>query len=109
MADIADTVLLVEKAMTSEEREQFMRKWLTINPRYNGATVADVLDELIEGDANLDVVEPIWEAHHDDFDDLGMPQLLRACTLAMLYTHGQVYWMGVSDLLGRAKEYFDYH
>ena len=44
------------------ESDLALANFVAINPHYNGAQWADVLDILGDADANLEVTEPVWEA-----------------------------------------------
>lgn len=84
----ATRLLAVERAMTLEEREQFLARFVGINPHYDGAHVADILDILNDSDSHLDVTEPLLEAHADEIgEDV---QLASLCTLAAIYAHGEI-------------------
>ena len=65
------------------------------NPHWRGAHVADVLAELANADANLDLVEPMYENHPVK----GLATFIHA----IFWTHGRdaVTWERVHELMER--------
>jgi hypothetical protein len=97
MLDIAS---LVEQAMTEEEKDDFLKRFLALNPRWRGAKVADVLDALYAQDAHLEDTEPMFEAHGKDVPE---KFLLTMCTLVVKYVCGEVIWESVEHLVRRVR------
>lgn len=94
----------VEKAMTEEERQGFLDDLIMLNPHLRGAHVADLLDMLAESDANLDVIEPMYEEHGNEVPE---PRLLNYCTQVVLYqsSNRTAPWEKVSELIERVREW----
>lgn len=62
MSDL-DPVIEVESAMSPAQRRSAYARFVGANPEYRGAFWADILADLVDRDANLDVTEPLWLAH----------------------------------------------
>lgn len=105
---MSDNFLRIEAAMAADERAAFLRNFTGVNPHWQGAQVADVLAELDNTDANLDFVEPMYEAHEGDTD---RPELIGSAVRAVLWSQGPftsqqaaqeaVTWDRVHDLIRR--------
>ena len=51
--------------LTSEQQSKIVDKFVAANPHWDGAKCDDILYELDNVDANLDVIEPLWESFPD--------------------------------------------
>ncbi len=79
-----DTYLTVQAALTYNECKLLFNRF-TDKPYWCGADVADVLAQLCDTDAHLDVIDSM----HDALSDLpNVVAFVRPCTLAMLYVDG---------------------
>lgn len=88
-----DPLIAVEKALTDEARESWLRRAFEMYPRLRGAKVADVLEHLNGTDSHLRLVEPWWETHGQrlTLDLLCDAELLSAsCRLAIVATGASV-------------------
>lgn len=74
----------VARAMTDPERQAFLLNWVTMNPRWQGANIADVLDELGNADAYLTLTEPIHASHAGEVPE---PGLLYMASVAAAIAH----------------------
>ena len=100
-----DVLLEVQDAMTALEREAFLHAFVTLYPQWQGAHVADILDNLLERDQHLDVTEPMHDQHGKDVQE---PRLLSAAALVVYYLMGEsvgndVPWKPVFDLVHRTR------
>ena len=85
MSDRTHEYLAVDRALTGFERTQLTRRWYEINPHQRGAMAADILEHLDSTDAHLDVIEPIEDAHRDDYPR----RPIGLCALAVMYAYGE--------------------
>jgi hypothetical protein len=97
----AKVLLAVEAAMTEDQRTEFMRRFLSVNPGWRGAEVADVLDNLQESDSDLGWVEPFMQRHPDLAARPGCGCAIRA----LIHGGGEVSEWEVRALLNRADEH----
>jgi hypothetical protein len=97
-----DYALAVERALCDEERARLLRRFLAYNPRWRGTEVADVLATLNDGDAFLDLLEPLYEDHGHEVPERG---LLASAALAAALLDGPeaVTWARVRDLVLRVR------
>jgi hypothetical protein len=93
-------VLAVDRALTVEERGQFLAEVYNRIPRMVGAEVADVLDIWQNSDAFLGLVEPFWEAHRDELDRTR--GIVYAVYAALVLDDGSLKIETVRDLAQRA-------
>lgn len=87
-----DVLLAVDWALTPSQRGAFLTHWYALNPNQRGAMVADVLEQLVDADANLDVTEPILEAWPNSSSVSGIytaTTLIRPAILALYYIEGR--------------------
>lgn len=103
----SNVYLRVEQAMTSDERERFLSNFVALNPRWQGAHVADVLDALSNQDSHLEIVEPLYEARGGEVPE---PGLLGACARAVAVVEGSAphgrrpgFGLAVFDLIERVR------
>ena len=82
-----DVLLAVDWALTPSQRGAFLTHWYALNPNQRGAMVADVLEQLVDADANLDVTEPILEAWPNS--SAVAVALIRPSILALYYIEGR--------------------
>lgn len=101
---MGDKYIQVQNAMAPEAREVFLKNFFEANPRWRGAHVADVLAELDNVDANLDLIEPLFEAHKDEINKTTRP-LISSVVNFIYWAHGReaVTWKRVSKLVARCK------
>lgn len=99
--DQTDIVLAVQKALTEEERNVFLQKFTWLNPRWQGAHVADVLQALDERDEDLSVVEPLYEAHGGEVPE---PGLIAAAARVVVTLKGSAPWEEVRGLVERTRK-----
>jgi len=95
--------LLVQYAMTIDEKAAFLKRFVDQNPNWNGAHVADILDNLNNTDANLTAVEFMYAAHEKDVPE---KDLLRTATNACIGAYGWTYsplWNKIVDLVTRVR------
>jgi hypothetical protein len=78
-----DTALAVERALTGEEQAAFLARFTSLNPRWKGSTVADILAELDNADAHLDLIEPVYQSHGPEVPE---PGLLAMAMYAAIYS-----------------------
>lgn len=100
-----DPCLAIEAAMTEEQRQAFLGRFYRLNPHWRGARVADILDELDNADANLEVTEPFFERHSDLLSIPAAPGRGHPAALAVLALHwsgDQISPEAVRSLLARA-------
>jgi hypothetical protein len=95
-----DVCLAVQEALSYEERKKFLANTVRDNPRLQGAKVADVLDILCDHNTYLDLVEPMYEAHHHATNS---PQLIGICTraIAVVYGTSHTTWGRVALLVAQ--------
>lgn len=62
---MTDALSAIVKALSPGQRDEITADFARVNPSWDGATCADVLDLLSQADACLDVTEPFAEAHPD--------------------------------------------
>lgn len=94
-------VLAVQEAMTPEERSTFLQKFTWLNPRWQGAHVADVLDELDNRDSDLTLVERLYAEHGGEVPE---PGLLGAATRVFAVMHDSASWNQVYGLVERTRK-----
>lgn len=91
-------VLKAQEALTADQQKTFLENFCAVNPRYKGAHVADVLDELNNTDAHIDVVEEIAD-HDTELDGRIVATATRVCI--WLYGNQNVTWARVHSLASR--------
>ena len=77
-----DALLAVCKALTPEQRDAIVTRFVKINHHWNGAEAPDIIDALDQNDASLEVTEPWYEANPDLADIDGV----NAALLALLWS-----------------------
>ncbi len=80
-----DPNLLVQSAMTEDQRSAFLAAVVEQNPNLQGAHVADVLDMMANQDAHLGECEAVHEVLSSLLAKRVMP-LVRLCTFVSIYT-----------------------
>jgi hypothetical protein len=89
--------LRVTDALAPVQREAILHRFLGLNPRWRGVTPADVLDTLNDGDSDLGVLEPFFEAH---------PELVKPgagiAARAILWSGQELMPATLSELLSKA-------
>ncbi|MCW2904117.1 MAG: hypothetical protein JWO67_6382 [Streptosporangiaceae bacterium] len=60
---LEDPALAIARAMTDEQRRTIVERFTKLNPHWQGAEAADILDTLDQADSNLEETEPFWEAN----------------------------------------------
>lgn len=86
-----DVAMAITRAMTPDDRREFLREMVRLNPPWRGAGVADFLDSLYQTDARLDLVEPFAAAHPDPIVPMALPRVMPMTTMAAyvaIYAHG---------------------
>lgn len=63
----SDPYLDMQARLSAAEQETFLFRFTQMNPVWKGADVADVLSSLDSADEHLDVVEPLFEKHRDEW------------------------------------------
>jgi hypothetical protein len=98
-----DVLLAVCKALTPEQQDMIVTRFVKLNPGWNGAETPQVLQALNDNDALLAEMEPWYDANPDlaDIDGVGV------ALLALLWSapEGQPADLApgrVRDLLDRA-------
>lgn len=92
-----DLLLKADKVLTDAERAAFLARF----PRLQGAHVADVLEILVSHDENLDVIEPIFEAHEVFIGNGAAVKL--AVHLVAGIQDGEVAWEAVREMANRIR------
>lgn len=105
VVNISSPCLRMEAAMTDEEKAKFKATWLKYNSRWEGAPVADILDDLDNHDAHCDVID---EFLTDEYDERGdeFGKLHKLAALALIYINEDataVSRSAVDDLVQRAE------
>jgi hypothetical protein len=99
-----DIYIAVERALTAAEKEAFLSGFLYKNPRWEGARLADILSELANQDANLDLVEPLYEKYGDR---VKTPGLLGTAARVIYWCWGgdtfTVTWEKLKHLIDRVE------
>lgn len=80
--------------LTRAERDAIVERFTNANPHYRGAEVGDVLEALADGDANLELREPFWEAHPQLWDG---PEATYAA-LALIWAGQKLTEAGINRL-----------
>lgn len=91
-------MLDVEAALTMEEKTTFLDRMTARNPGWRGAHVADLLDVMDDSDAHIDIVEPLCEAHPDEWTKTHSYAAQVACVL--LYPTRPI-WADVTAIVDR--------
>lgn len=99
---LEDVVMAVQFALPSAERNTLLDHFCARNPHWRGAHVADILAELLNRDAHLDLIEPLHEEHGHEVPE---PGLLTVAALACIVRDGPqvVSWQVVQPLIARAR------
>jgi hypothetical protein len=64
-----DPLLTITRALTDDERRLIVTRFVNLNPHWDGAEAADILDALDQGDAYLGKTEPFYEEHGGELPD----------------------------------------
>lgn len=78
-----DPYIAVQENMTPEAQDAAMAHALRMNPRLQGAHLADVLEMYYENDAMLVITEPFWERRGDQLIVSVPAQYVSAALLAV--------------------------
>lgn len=96
-----DPIEALIATLTDEEKVKALEHFFSLNPRWRGAHLNDVLEEMRNGDANLYVIEPMLDQHRDQIGDVGL--FCVACDVAtQLYGHDPS-WGHVKALMDRVR------
>ncbi|HBP1602208.1 TPA: hypothetical protein L5U90_003311 [Pseudomonas aeruginosa] len=88
-----------DKALTSAEREAFLDRF----PRQHGAQVADILAMMDNADANLKLVEAMYDEHGSEVGEPGL--LSTACHVCVAL--GQQTWADIRSMVDRIRQQAD--
>lgn len=88
--------IAADKALTSAERESFLDRF----PRQNGAHVADILSMMDNADANLELVEAMYDEHASEVAEPGL--LSTACHVCAVLD--QKSWEHISSMVDRIRQ-----
>jgi len=91
-----DMYLLIQGAMTEDERKTFLANFTRANPSWDGAHVADVLASLHDGDMYCGEVDELYMAHKRQWT-----YLTGTAAIAVQVVHGKMEWNLIHELLGR--------
>ncbi|WP_121498232.1 hypothetical protein [Pseudomonas aeruginosa] len=91
--------IAADKALTSAEREAFLDRF----PRQHGAQVADILDMMDNADANLELIEAMYDEHGSEVGETGL--LSTACHVCVVL--GQTTWADISSMVARIRQQAD--
>lgn len=56
----------IDRVMTEAERQAFLDRFCTVNPHWRGAHVWDILAELANADAHLEITEAVHDQYAGD-------------------------------------------
>lgn len=101
----SDPLIAIEKALPRSLRDIFLSNWFALNPQHRGAQVADVLEQLVDSDSNLEVTEPLL-AKWSNASEVAR-SLLRPAILALYYIYGEPPTQ--TEALALAVDAMDYH
>lgn len=80
-----DIYLRADRALTKDEKRDFLKHFTAVNPHLRGAQVADALDMLRSSDAHCGLIEDLIEV-----DEEGTEKAPRVAVTALcfIYIHG---------------------
>lgn len=76
----------IENALTDEQRSTLLATFVAMNPHYDGAHVADIIDHVHDADALLEYTEPFWDDHGGRLTEADQSYIVPA-VIALVLAH----------------------